>query len=85
MDSVVKWMKVKSALRTARKAVLTEEGLNEDSLKELAEQATKDLYESGGDYETEDGIAYLVENQIFAHKNSMKMGIKREIKSRRKE
>ena len=78
-------MKVKTALRVARKSVLTEAGLTEDSLKALAEQAEKELYEYGGDFETEDGIAYLVENQIYAHKNSMKMGIKREIKSRRKE
>lgn len=78
-------MKVKSALRTARKSVLTEEGLNEDSLKELAETATKELYDFGGDYETEYGIAYLNENEIYAHKNSVFMGLRREIKSRRKE
>lgn len=85
MESVTKWLDVKAALRAARKESLKNAGLTEDGLKELETQALKELEEFGGDYETEAGVAYLHEVQSFAHKNSVFVGMRKEIKSRRKE
>jgi hypothetical protein len=85
MESVEKWLDVKAALRAARKEVLKGLDLTEDGLRELEASALKELEEFGGDYETEHGVAYLHEIQSFAHKNSVPMGTRKEIKSRRKE
>jgi hypothetical protein len=85
MESVEKWLKAKAVLRVARKEALNSIDLTEDGLKELADAAEKELSEYGGEYETEDGVAYLNPVYAFAHKNSLPLGMRYEIKSRRKE
>lgn len=74
--NVAKYAEVRKDLRTARKAVLSQHGLNEDQYRDLEREALKEVQELGVEtsVDTEHGVVYLSERPTFIHKHSEPFG-----------
>ena len=82
---LLRWAEVKKAMRAARKRILKDFNLNEDSLKRLEEDAALEFFTSNQDeVETEHGVIYFSYHPAFLHKNSTEYGGSRRIHLRDK-